>query len=266
VTPIGECLLASPGADKGFIRLFRVPESSAAPIRDGASTWDSGGIFDLDIRVPEVRPFARLLQDQGWRGVSEPVDWPFGDLLVREWLTTGPDAVVLALIQRLAPPLEDFELQQGFSLVFNSSQIVRDMPRALDFYGKLGFQTVLRHRGPLGGPGGEVLGLSPEEAPETAVDLVILHPAGTMDGSVELVAFEDRPGRDLSERAHPARPGLNLLRFPVRGLGDYAAVVAEAGIEAATAITELTVEPFGRTKLFAVRSPDGAWLEFYEAI
>jgi hypothetical protein len=31
-------------------------------------------------------------------------------------------------------------------------------------------------------------------------------------------------------------------------------------------VTELILEPYGRVRLAAVRSPDGVWLEFFEVL
>ena len=266
-TTVMECLMGSPAAETGYLRLFQFSGVEQQEIRRDTKSQDSGGIFDLDIRVPAVMSYVEPLHALGWKDFSPQVDWPFEDLLVREWLAIGPDAVVLALIQRLAPPLEGFDGLASFSQVFNSSQIVSDIDRALDFYAKLGFEKVLHHEGPLGGRGGEVLGLSPSEAPGTSIDLAILHPEGTMSGSVELVAFREKTGTDVSNRGLPYNLGLNLLRFPVRDLRAYAAQLADNGLRLASGeIVPGWLEPFGETEFFAVQTPDGAWLEFYQAI
>lgn len=262
-TTVTECLLGAPGVASGYIRLFQFEGIAQEEVRGGAESWDSGGIFDLDLRVPAVRPYVEPLIRRGWKGVSEPVDWNFGDVLVREWLTLGPDSSIFALIQRLAPPLAESETPESFGPVFNSSQIVSDMAVAIGFYGKLGFSEILHHRGPLAGRGGEVLGLSSDAAPETPVDLVILQPEGKMSGSVELVCIEGVPGRDVSSRGLPYNLGLNLLRFPVEDAGAYAVQLESEGLEISGLPVRTRLEPFGETEIFAVRSPDGAWLEFY---
>ena len=265
-TTATECLLGAPGAEAGHIRLFRFEGVRQEVIRRDTAAWDSGAIFDLDIRVPEVRPLVEPLEGLGWSGVSAPVDWPFGELRVREWLVTGPESVILALIQRLEPPLEGFDGLQGFSRVFNSSQIVRDMGRAIRFYEKLAFREILHHRGPLSGRGGEVLGLPAESAPATPVELVILQPEGEMNGSVELVSIDGLGGRDVSGRGLPCNLGLNLLRFPVSDAAAYAAQLQQKGITISAGPVRTRLEPFGETEIFAVLTPDGAWLEFYTAV
>jgi catechol 2,3-dioxygenase-like lactoylglutathione lyase family enzyme len=178
----------------------------------------------------------------------------------------GPDAVIIALIERLAPPLEqDWSGLEKFSHVFNSSQTVADMNRAIGFYRKLGFIEVLHHHAPLSGRGGEVLGLEPDKAANIPVDLVILQPQGTMSGSVELVKVEGMSSRDVAARALPYNLGLNLLRFPVNNLRSFAKQIEKQGLlPVGGRIISTRLEPFGDTEIMALQTPDGAWLEFYQ--
>ncbi|MEM1413034.1 MAG: VOC family protein [Pseudomonadota bacterium] len=263
-TPDHEWLLTRPGRDHGQLRLFRFTDRVPAP-RAGADNWDTGGIFDLDVRVRNLKAWYVTLRELGWRAISEPVDWPFGELQVREWLARGPDDVILALMQRLAPSLpSDAQPGAGFSAAFNSSQTVRDFNASLAFYEALGFRLMVRHEAPLGGRGGEVIGLSPDVASETTVALAIMHPQAVLEGSVELVALPDRAGRDLSAACGPARRGLNLLRFPVQGLDALLQHLATTGI-ASTARARWDLPGWGEVEGVAVVSPDGAWLELIEA-
>ena len=157
--PDHEWLLGRSGKHYGQLRLFHFPERVPTP-RDGARTWDTGGIFDLDMRVRDLPEWYERLTTLGWRGISDPIDWPFGELQVREWLARGPDDVILALMQRLAPVLSpEARPGPGLSEAFNSSQSVRDFEASLAFYEALGFQTIVRQVQPLGGRGGEVIGL-----------------------------------------------------------------------------------------------------------
>lgn len=269
-TRIHEHLLCPPQAESGHVRLFEFDKSAPhnqLTIRESVECQDSGGIFDLDIRVPDVPAYYRWLESRGWHAISQPIDWPFGELHVREGLIRGPDAVVLALIQRLAPPLPEFDALKAFSHIFNSSQTVADMSRAISWYEKLGFKTLLHHHGPLKGRGGEVLGLSPEQAPVTNVELVIMQPQGQMQGSVELVRIEGVESRDVALYAQPWNLGLNVLRFPVSSIESFQRHLEETGINlAGGGLVESVLEPFGAAKILALQSPDGAWLEFYELI
>ena len=75
------------------------------------------------------------------------------------------------------------------------------------------------------------------------------------------------PGVDVAARAHPCNLGLNLLRFPVDNLPAYADHLERQGIgvEQGTRI-QARLEPYGEARMFAVKSPDGAWIEFYQPI
>lgn len=263
--PDHEWLLAKPGLRYGQLRLFHFPERVRAP-RAGASTWDTGGIFDLDMRVRDVHAWHERLTALDWGGVSDPVDWPFGELQVREWLGRGPDDVILALMQRLAPALPpEARPGPGLSEAFNSSQTVRDFDASIAFYEALGFQTVVRQEQPLGGRGGEVIGLSPGDAPRTEVALGIVHPEAVLEGSVELVALPGTPGRDLAGACSPGMRGLNLLRFPVQGLENLLLHLDASGITPQTRAS-WNLSAWGEVQGAAVTTPDGAWLELIETV
>ncbi len=263
-TRVLEALLGRPGSPAGHIRLFQFETSGQMEIRGGAMPRDTGGIFDLDIRVANMDDCRRELTARGWTDLSGPVEWPFGEVRIIEWLARGPEAVVLALVQRLQPPLPAGNVGPGLGPVFNSSQIVHDVDRSVHFYQQLGFQLAINHRGPLEGRGGEVLGLTADEAPDTHVDLVIMHPDAVMNGSIELVALPTRPGRDLAQHALPHQLGLNLLRFPVAGIEAFARHVETSGLVREPVVFRTELEPYGPVRQMNLRSPDGAWLEFYE--
>jgi len=265
--PDHEWLLAAPDAPCGFVRLFRFNDDVPAP-RSGARIHDTGGIFDLDVRVADVHAWRTRLLDQGWTDFGPAVDWPFGELEVREWLAQGPDGVVVAFVQRLQPPLDPPltppASRGGFGHAFNSSQLVRDMESALAFYRALGFGERVRHRGPLEGRGGEVLGLAPDRAPQMPVDLAIVSPGAALEGSIELLSLPDATGEDRASACGPGRRGLNLLRLPVRALEVFAATLGASGI-APRAMAEWDLPPLGPVLGMALTSPEGAWLELVEA-
>lgn len=264
---VQECLVGCPGEKTGYIRLFQFHDTEQEEIRRGANVWDSGGIFDVDIRVPEVLPLVSQLEQHGFNGISPPVDWQFGPFKVREWIATGPDSVSVAIMQRLAPPLEGWDFPAVFGRMFNSSQVVADLDRAIGFYHQLGFAEVMRHSGPMPGKGGEMLGLPSATAHLVPVHLVILQPFGVMEGSVELVWIEGMDGQDVSARSWPCNLGFNLVRFPVDDLTAYASRIRAAGISIVGGRTiPSRLEPFGGTEVMAVQTPDGVWLEFYQAI
>lgn len=262
---VHETLLARPGSHCGLVRLFQFTGINQRTIRADARPWDTGGIFDLDMRVDNLNSWHHTLSAAGWGGIAPPVDWRFGRLQIREWLALGPEAVVLALIERLQPPLNGPPLGHGFGHAFNSSQTVADMDTAVAFYSALGFKTMVDHRAPLDGGGGAVLGIPAERSATEPVELVIMHPQAQMEGSIELVCLPGMRGKRLDALALPHNLGLNLLRFPVQGIEALAAKLAGMGKSAISEIVTTELAPYGLVKMLACRSPDGAWLEFFEA-
>jgi catechol 2,3-dioxygenase-like lactoylglutathione lyase family enzyme len=259
--PVHEWLLARDGTDAGAIRLFHFPEETPV-LRRGAMAWDTGGLFDIDLRVRSVDEWTATLLEPQWHGISAPVNWRLGDLQVREWLARGPDGVILALIERLSPALVP-PAPAGLSHAFNATQTVRDLDRSLAFYQSLGFELLSRQAGPLPEGGGMVLGLSPAAAKSTPVDLAILSTGDQLNGSIELVSLPTIRGRDLACSSGPGNRGLNLLRIPVRGLESLTLDLQRQGIEV-TAMARWECAPHGMVRGMALRSPDGAWLELLE--
>lgn len=259
-----ESLLVNPGDSSGYLRIYQLNSAGQEEIRAATHSWDSGGIFDLNLRIHSTDAVYPLLLERSWQPVSAPVPWRFGSSEVTECLLRGPDAAVFAIIERRDPPLRGWNFQT-FSRVFNSSQVVGDMKAALDFYQALGFQQVVSHSGPLPNLAGRVLGLSAQEAASEALQLRILHPQGEMDGSVELVEFTGKNGKDLSSRALPTNLGITALCFPVSNIREFASHLERQQISMQTpGIIETHIEPYGTVNLLAVQTPDGAWLEFFE--
>jgi catechol 2,3-dioxygenase-like lactoylglutathione lyase family enzyme len=265
--PIEEIVLRNPGDREGWLRLVRFPGAEQVVIRSNAQSWDTGGIFDVNVRVLDLeRKFAQL-EEHHWQAYGDPVEFQFGPFRVKEVLPRGPDGVVFALIQRLEPPLEGWPNLRHFSHLFNSSQIVRDLGESLSFYvDKLGFKVYLEHEGASPEPGPNVLGLPHNIAAERPRRVVIVSPDGTNRGSVELLQFVGVTGRDFSDRAVPPNRGILMLRFPVSDLTGYHRQLLERGVPLVAGPAELVLEPYGRVKILAVRSPDGAWLEFMQEV
>ncbi|MBP8100759.1 MAG: VOC family protein [Burkholderiaceae bacterium] len=263
-----EWLLAHPDCKTGLVRLMRL--NGAAPqtdIRQDDQCLDTGGIFDLNVRVLDLARQAERMRALHWHGGAPPIAWDFGALKVREWLVRGPDNVRLALIERVAPPLTGFDHIREFSQIFNSSQIVRDMAAAVAFYRDvLGFQNVVQYEVPHFPPGPNLFGIPPGVSERIGLSLNILHPQGRNEGSIELVTNPGAQGRDLSADAGPPHYGMAALRFPVRGIEAFAEHLAHQGHAPAMPLTRLDLAPLGRVQMLALRTPDGAWLEFVEPV
>ena len=262
--PVGESvLLHNPGTSTGFVRLVRFGQPGE-PIRPGAQPWDTGGIFDLNVRALEVGQRMAELRRRGWSSWGEPVRLEFGPFTVNEVLARGPDDLVLAMIERLEPPLTGWPHLTKLSRVFNSTQTVRDFDAALRFYREgLGFEVYLEHEGASEKAGANVLGLPHEVTVEVPRRVAILSPDGSNEGSIEILSFEGASGVDHAKRAVAPNLGCLSLRFPVRDLEAFRIWLSERSIEPAGGPARFELPPYGEIAAFAVTTPEGARLEFF---
>ncbi len=262
---IQEILLANPGDDHGHLRLVAFSGADQRQIRSNAQTWETGGIFDITVRVLDIHKKFAQFRERGWQFYSDPIQFQFGPFVVWEVLAKGPDGVVIAMTERVEPPLEGWPNLRELSHAFNSTQIVRDFDRSRAFYEEaLGFKVYLEHEGPSKEPGPNVLGLPHNFAAEVPRRVVILSPDGSNAGSVELIAFDGLTGADFSEHASPPNLGILALRFPVPDLTLFTHQIVSRGCVPVAGPSSVTIEPYGTVNVLAVRAPEGALLEFYE--
>ena len=64
-----------------------------------------------------------FLQSHGWQPLVDPVAWRFGDVETKEGLYIQDDGIVLAVMERLQPPLPTVTFDR-MSDVFNATQMV----------------------------------------------------------------------------------------------------------------------------------------------
>lgn len=258
-------LLANIGSDRGFIRLIELKGIKQNYIRIDDRPWDTGGIFDFNMRVVGLYDLRTKLLAKGWHGDSEPIQYVFGPFEVIEWIARGPDGVRIAFIERLKPELEGWPNVKLTSRVFNSTTVVKDMKASRAFFEKvLGMQPYLVSNKPSDNPGPNVLGLPHNIATMISRDVVILHPDGRNDGSVELLQFVGATGTDYSDRAKPYNLGISALRFPVDNLDQSLKLLSEADVKIASGPIKMTLNPYGSIRIAGIDSPDGVRLELFE--
>jgi catechol 2,3-dioxygenase-like lactoylglutathione lyase family enzyme len=267
---IQQAMLSRPGEDKGRLRLVQFDGWPRDLIRPSQRIWDSGGIFDLDLFTRDARgAYRALVERHGWTAFGEPVDYVMGAFDVTQVVARGPDGVVLAIIE----PRQDTEIPLPpageLSRVFNSTQLVHDMDRTLEFYvDRLGWTPMMSMT--IGTehiePGVDVLGLPLIDGRVADRRVAIVHPDGQNDGSIELIEIAGLDGRDCAERAVAPHVGLLCARIPVEDAEAQAALLAARGQDLYTAPTTVTLAGLGTVRLFSVRSPDGAILEFFQPL
>lgn len=257
-------LLANRGEDRGYLRLVALRGVEQEHIRIDDRPWDTGGIFDFNMRVADMEATRAALHARGWSGESPPVRFTFGPFTVVEWIVRGPDGARIAMIQRVAPELEGWPNLTALSRVFNSTTTVEDIEEGRAFLEDvLGMQLYLESRRPSGAPGPNVLGLPHNVTTMIARDVLIMHPEGVNEGSVELLQFVGGPGADLSGRTARHNLGVSTLRFPVADIDEAVARLRAHDVELSGDPVALDLVPYSRVRMIGLRGPGGVWYELY---
>jgi catechol 2,3-dioxygenase-like lactoylglutathione lyase family enzyme len=263
-----EILLQFKGLPYGQIRLMKFSGVAQQMIRPGGQTWDTGGILDIDLRTSDLDKTFEDLLDRGWHGYSEPVLQTMGPFTLREVLLKGHDGVVIAFINRIEPPHPNpFQLEGITSNVYLTAMIVRELEAASHFFvEQLGFHLHNQIDFTSPEPGPSMFGLPHNLSDQVKVKLHIIGPEENRDGLMDLVALEGATGRDFSAQACPPNRGILMYRFPVDKLENYYEFVQQNGVKPVRPMGQFELAPYGRVRIFAVQSPDGVWIEFFEKI
>lgn len=265
VRRIEQCLLIPARDDKGCVRLVRFHGGKPRVMRSSGRTWDTGGIFDIDVYAHDVRAIYRELQREGWSAYGDPADYSWAGFDVCEVVATGPDGLVIALIEPKHPPRAKFP-RYKVSRVFNSACIVRDFAASRRFFeGTLGWTCIVESevQGVVE-PGQLMLGLPLPLARDTVRRIGIMHPSGENDGSVEPVSMPGIGGRDFAADCVAPNLGWLCWRYPVADAKAAAARLIARGAALYAPLATLRIAPYGVVTTFSLRTPDGAILEFYE--
>ncbi len=264
---IEEVLMQNAGDNEGFIRLVSFKNVDQVQIRSAAQTWDWGGIFDVNIRTNDMDAFYRATQNAGWSAYADPLRYTFGKYDVSEVLLRGPDGITIAAMERFSPPLVGFPHMKKTSRLFNSSIVTNNMAESYDFYiHKLGFQMFFQTAGDARKAGKNVLGIPPNINKDITVPVDIVRPDIDNFGSIEYLELKELEGKDCSSLAKPPNLGILMLRFPVRDAEKYANQLMERDVTLNSELHTVELLPYGKVKIFSIRTPEGVWLEFMELI
>jgi predicted enzyme related to lactoylglutathione lyase len=266
-TRIEQVLLIPRGAEaqRGSLRLVKFHGVEQRVMRSSQRSWDTGGIFDVDVFSADVDRLYRGLQRFGWTAMGEPVDYSEVHFSVRQVVALGPDGLALAVIQRYSPVIDGLDPSGATSPIFNSTQTVCDYEAATRFYLEtLGWTPRLAFiiQGQAE-PGADVLGLPMPQASDAVRQVAMFNPPGPAIGGVELIHNKSMSGRRFDEHCVAPNVGLLCLRFVVDDARSYADAITARGGELYAAPTAMGLAPYGEVTLFSVRSPEGAIIEFY---
>ena len=192
---------ADDDSGKGNLRLVVFHNAPKRVMRSSQRSWDTGGIFDIDVFSKDVNAAYAGLQSFGWTGLGDPVDYSEAAFEVRQVVAVGPDGLMVAIIQPHKPPTFPLPPFEAMSRIFNSTQMVSDYNRASHFYREtLGWQLMVEfHISDAVEPGASVLGLPLPFAKDVVRHVGIFHPRGINDGSVELIENATMHGKDFPE-------------------------------------------------------------------
>ncbi len=106
-TRIEQALLVAKDSPSGCgaLRLVKFHDVPQQVMRSSQRSWDTGGIFDVDVFTTDCTGVYRALQRHGWTALGEPVDYSEAMFSVRQVVAAGPDGFMLAMIQRYSPPV-----------------------------------------------------------------------------------------------------------------------------------------------------------------
>jgi catechol 2,3-dioxygenase-like lactoylglutathione lyase family enzyme len=263
-----DMVFVQPGDAPRRVRLVRLDGVPQVQIRSSAADWDTGGVFSLLVHVPDVDAAFREAQALGWSAYHDPVEMHFSGRVLRKVVLRGWDGVNFGLYRAQLPPPPE-PRHAGAGIAFNGQQSVRDIGAARAFYRDLlgwtpWFDDVLRLDC-------NNLGMPANHVGRTPMNVVIA--AASRDaqgawnyGQVELVEWVEFRGLDLAARAVPPNLGILALRVPVADAAARAAGFAAAGLVPFVPPVRVELAPHGEVLLFAVRSPDGAIIEFFEPV
>ncbi len=260
-------LLTHAGNESGMVRLVRFDNAGPkVPMRPGARTWDTGCYFSLMIRMKDMDRVYRDAIELGWWTETPITDLTFGKSKLRVVIYRGPDGVQVQGYERLEPALPaaigPFE---RFTRPFNIMQMVRDRDAAYQFFTEvLGFDTFYNGK-PYVAPEPQAtpLGIPINLTTSVRYRASIVYPKAGEFGRMEMIQVMDLDGNDYADRCVAPNLGILAVRFEVEDAERAAAQITERGWTLAGDPGLASIAPYGQVRLFTVRTPDGALMQFF---
>lgn len=259
--------ICAPAATTGCIRYIAFRNTAPQrPIRLAARPWDTGGIFSIMLRTDDAKAMFEAAIARGWWAESEPYRFSFGGSELTNVVVTGPHGVNYALYERETPPFGAFPVGR-LSQAFNTMRMVRDQPASLAWYrDRLGFRVLFDAPFTDPEPRANNFSVPANLATSLVRRAAVAQPVMPGEtGRIEVMQFEGFVGRDLAATASPPDLGIISVRYPVRELDEYRAVLEQRGVGIVYAGHGVEVGGLGMLELIAVRDPDGSLTEFYRA-
>lgn len=263
-------LLGPPGQDTGLVRLVRFDNAGRkAPTRPGARAWDTGCYFSLMVRMKDMQSVYDDAIAMGWWTETPITYLEFGESKLNVMVFRGPDGVQVQAYERLAPPLPaaipPFE---RFTRPFNVMQMVRDRDAAYDFFTEvLGFATFYKGK-PYVSEKPEYMPLGVPKNLTTSVryQAGIVFPQPGEFGRMEMIEIMDLDGHDYADRCNAPNLGILAVRYPVESVRRTEFRIKGKGWPLSLPPSRADIQPYGAVRMLAVKTPDGANIQFFEKV
>lgn len=246
-----ELVMAVPGAHRGRVRCVATP----TPARRFAP-FDARP-FALDLFATDIEASIALATGAGWH--SSPItDHRFGPVLIREVEITGPDGVIVTLLQPSAgrrSSILDREPDRLHSEVHAFVWSAAGLDELLPYWKERGLE--LTTDAVLNTPGlGALVGVPDEEV---AMRLTVLADPEGRPVRVEYVEFVGKPSA-----SHPSLPLAAGLHAPAFEVADLDAVLQKLAPAEVGEIVELDTPLHPRTRAAVATTPGGQCFEVWE--
>ena len=269
-TATAEGLLLGPvGQDTGLLRLVRFDNAGRKePTRPGSRAWDTGCYFSLMVRMKDMQAIYDDAIALGWWTETPITYLEFGESRLHVMVFRGPDGVQVQGYERLAPPLPDaipdFE---RMTRPFNVMQMVRDRDASYAFFtGVLGFDTFYKGE-PYVSDEPEFMPLGIPKNLTTTVRYTagIVYPTPGEFGRMEMIEIMDLDGHDYADRCKAPNLGILAIRFPVDSIRRAEHRIRQNDWPMARPLGSAIIHPYGAVRMFSIKTPDGANIQFYES-
>lgn len=266
----GEVLtLRAPGSDSGYVRLVRFDNAGRkVPTRPGARAWDTGCFWSFMVRANDLEAIYDDAIAMGW-GTETPIaPLSFNGSELDIVVFKGPDGLQVQAYERLNRPIpEGFTAFERLSRPFNIMQMTRDREAVRELMEDvLGFERVWY------GPPyvDEEPTLMPLGIPQNLTTSVpykagIFTPqTQSLYGRMEYIEIDGLLGFDYADRCRAPNLGWLSVTYPVDAALDAKQMIEARGWQIEQDIYETARPSIGALRIFSIKAPDGATIEFAE--
>ena len=261
--------LRAPGSDAGYVRLIRFDNAGRkVPTRPGARAWDTGCIWSFMVRAYDIE---RVYDDAialGWGTETQIAPLSFNGSELSIVVFKGPDGLQVQAYERLNRPIPDgFTPFERLSRPFNIMQMTRDREavRVL-MEDVLGFRRVW-YGPPYVDTEPVLMPLGIPQNLTTSVPYMagIFSPqTQTLYGRMEYIEIDGLDGFDYADRCRAPNLGWLSVTYPVNSVDEARKRIISRGWKIKHEAYRSTRPSFGDLKIFSIKAPDGALIEFVE--